>query len=90
MKMKIKSLEHLKEVAIRPDDCDRTGFSIRLNYGAVSSKDIGYYPEDDCWDVFHSISGSIEDYDSTEDFIKHESFIIEAINQGALHHLKGE
>jgi hypothetical protein len=88
--MKIKSLEHLKKVAIRSDHCDRSEFFIKLNFGAKTTKEIGYYPDCDSWDIFHFSSDSIEDYDSTEDFIKHESFIIEAINQGALHHLKGE
>ena len=86
--MKIKSLEHLKKVAGHQGDgsSDRASFFIPLNGGFRSSKEIGYYKFDDSWEIFNHISGAWEDYDSTEEFIECEPFIIEAINEGALIH----
>ena len=83
--MIVSSLNHLKEVAKRANDCDRASFFIRLNWGARSSKDIGYYPNCDGWDVIHYISDSTENYDSTKDFLEGESFIIKALDKGALY-----
>ena len=58
-------------------------FWIRLNYGARSSKDIRYY-KDDSWSVLHFISGTFCEYKNDKDFIKHEDFIIEALNTNNL------
>ena len=85
MKLKVKSIEHLKELS----DVDRDGMEhfegcIRLNGNLNSSKSIWYFKKADSWDILNESDGSEAEYDSTEEMIENEEFLIQAINEGSL------
>ena len=79
----ITSLEELKKESTTVNG-DYADFYITLNYGAKSSKRILYHPETNTFDIINEIDFSYQD-DLTENQLATETFIIEAINKGALY-----
>ena len=82
--MTITTLDELKKIAGVPDSDGFDGF-ISLNGGARSSKQIWYDHSDDSWFILNGIDDSEVTYDTTDDLTTNESFLMQALNQGALH-----
>ena len=80
---KITNIYQLKRIALESNDNTVDCF-ISLNGGLRSSKEIRY-EEDEEWSIFHGISDTWSDYSSDKDFIKDESFLIDAMSKGALY-----
>ena len=79
----IKSVEHLRQMAIGKDD----GISVKiiLNYGSYSSKEIRYFDDIDTWEIYHNISDTWVEYKSTKEFVEEEDFLVDAIWKKALY-----
>jgi hypothetical protein len=81
---KINSLVELKKEAAYSEKSGMQEFYIMLNYGARSSKRITYYPDSDTYDVHNEIDDAYQE-DITEEQLKTETFIVEAIEKGAFY-----
>ena len=80
---KINSIEDLKKEATTKNG-DYADFFITLNYGAKSSKRILFNKDTETFDVINEIDYSYQD-DLTEVQLANETFIVEAIEKGALY-----
>lgn len=79
---KINSIQELRNEAKYNEGCIAE-FFIVLNFGAKSSKRITYYPDSDTYDVLNEIDYTYQD-NLTEDQLRSQTLIIEAIEKGAL------
>jgi len=80
---KITSIDDLKKEASKPNG-DYSDFFIALNFGARSSKRIYFDTESNTFNVINEIDYSYQD-DLTEEQLRNETNIIEAIEKGALY-----
>ena len=74
----IKSLEELKQCAIH-----KHNYCIHLSYGVTSSKWIEYHKPEDRFYVYNYIDDTGGEY--TEQQLKEETYIVDAINLGKLY-----
>lgn len=81
---KINSLAELKELAAYSEKHGMLACFILLSYGARSSKGITYYPDTETYDVHNEIDDSYQE-DITEEQLRTETFIVEAIEKGAFY-----
>lgn len=80
---KIVGIEQLKTWCAEHDGVCQC--FIALNFGAKSSKDIHYDPDERTWRVFHNISDAwSETYRSDKAFQEGEAFLFEAMEKRAL------
>lgn len=77
--VQIKDFDDFKAHCAKKGHFD--GF-ILLNGGLRSSKDISYIEDEDKWEVWHMIDGSVEQLTDQELL---DSFIGEALRKGALY-----
>ena len=80
---KINSIEELKKESTNKNG-DYADFFITLNHGAKSSKRILFNKDTETFDVINEIDYSYQD-DLTEVQLANETFIVEAIEKGALY-----
>ena len=79
----ITTVQQLKHEA-KSNDGSFTDFYIVLNFGLRSSKRILYNEDTNTFDVHNEIDDSYQD-DLTEEQLREETHIIEAMENGALH-----
>ncbi len=79
----IQSIDELKKIAEYDERKNWMEFFIALNGFARSSKRIAYYPSTQTFDVHNEIDDSYQE-GITEDELKAETMIVEAIENGAL------
>jgi hypothetical protein len=79
---RINSLEELKKIAEYDDMKNWAECFIMFNGGIRSSKRIVFYPDTNTFDVHNEIDDSYQE-ELTEEQLKSETFIIEAIEKSA-------
>ena len=83
--MRITNIEQLQEHA-RDDDSKQDNLEFSFSNGiAKSTKTIRYFADCDSWEVFHYISDTWEEWESTNDFINCQftgGMIYDAIQKG--------
>ena len=85
MVMRITNIEQLQEHA-KDDDSKQDNLEFSFSNGiAKSTKTIRYFADCDSWEVFHYISDTWEEWESTYDFLHCEytgGMIYKAIKKG--------
>ena len=86
MKLKVKSIEHLKELAdIGPDGMEHFEGYLLLSGGFLHQNVSFYYDKDkDTWEIVNESDDFEVEYDSTEQMLDCEPRLIKGLKEGEL------